>query len=74
MLASAAIKLVAATHLLWAGLAIGVLLEPAQDLFMIVFLGFLISRLVLMALFGADHNATTLGASPNAATISTRRT
>ena len=42
VLSSAAIKLIAATHLLWAGLSIGVLLEPAQYLFMIVFLGFLI--------------------------------
>lgn len=41
VLASAAIKLIAATHLLWAGLAIGVLLEPAQYLFLVVFLGFL---------------------------------
>ena len=41
VLASAAIKLIAATHLLWAGLSIGVLLEPGQYLFLIVFLGFL---------------------------------
>lgn len=42
VLASVAIKLLAASHLLWAGLSIGVLLEPAQYLFLIVFLGFLI--------------------------------
>lgn len=42
VLASAAIKLIAATHFLWAGLAIGVFLEPAQYLFLVVFLGFLI--------------------------------
>jgi hypothetical protein len=42
VLASAAIKLIAATQLLWAGLAIAALLEPAQYLFMVVFLGFLI--------------------------------
>ena len=45
---SIAIKLIAATHLLWAGLAVGVLL-PIQDyFFLLVFLGFLIilSRLV----------------------------
>lgn len=42
VLASAAIKLIAATHFLWAGLAVGVLLEPGQYLFLIVFLGFLI--------------------------------
>lgn len=41
VLASVAIKLLAATHLLWAGLAIGVVLEPAQYLFLVVFLGFL---------------------------------
>jgi len=38
--ASVAIKLLAATHLLWAGLAIGVTLQPAQYLFLLVFLGF----------------------------------
>ena len=42
VLASVAIKLLAATHLFWSGLSIGVLLEPAQYLFMVVFLGFLI--------------------------------
>ena len=40
--ASACIKLIAATHFLWAGLAFGVVLQPAQYLFLIVFLGFLI--------------------------------
>ena len=42
VLASVAIKLLAATHLLWAGQSIGVVLEPAQYLFLVVFLGFLI--------------------------------
>ncbi len=42
LFASVAIKLVAATHLLWAGLSIGVQLAMSQYLFMIVFLGFLI--------------------------------
>ncbi len=42
LLASAAIKLIAATHFLWAGLAFGVVLEPGQYLFLVVFLGFLI--------------------------------
>ena len=41
LVASATIKLLAATNLLWAGLAIDVLLEPAQYLFLVVFLGFL---------------------------------
>ena len=39
--ASVAIKLLAATHMLWAGLSIGIVLEPAQYLFLVVFLGFL---------------------------------
>jgi uncharacterized membrane protein YbhN (UPF0104 family) len=42
VLASLAIKLIAATHFLWAGLAVGVVLEPGQYLFLIVFLGFLV--------------------------------
>lgn len=40
--ASIAIKLIAASHFLWAGLAFGVVLEPAQYLLILVFLGFLI--------------------------------
>lgn len=42
MLASLAIKLLAASHFLWAGLAFGVVLAPAQYVFILVFLGFLI--------------------------------
>jgi uncharacterized membrane protein YbhN (UPF0104 family) len=42
LLASIAIKLLAASHFLWAGLAFGVVLEPAQYVFVLVFLGFLI--------------------------------
>ena len=42
VLASVAIKLIAATQLLWAGVSIGVVLEPGQYLFMVVFLGFLV--------------------------------
>jgi uncharacterized membrane protein YbhN (UPF0104 family) len=42
VLASVAIKLIAATHLLWAGLAMGAELLPAQYLFVMVFLGFLV--------------------------------
>ena len=42
VLASLIIKLIAATHFLWAGLALGVVLDPGQYLFLIVFLGFLI--------------------------------
>lgn len=42
VLASAIIKLFAAMHFLWAGLAIGVALRPEQYLFLLVFLGFLV--------------------------------
>ena len=42
VLASVIVKLLAATTLLWAGWAIGVELAPAQYLFVMVFLGFLI--------------------------------
>ena len=36
------IKLLAATNFFWAGLAVGVALAPAQYLFLLVFLGFLV--------------------------------
>jgi len=42
VLASVLIKLLAATHFLWAGLALGVVLAPGQYLFLMVFLGFLV--------------------------------
>ena len=42
VLASVAIKLIAATHFLWAGLALRVALQPGQYLFLLVFLGFLV--------------------------------
>lgn len=42
VLASLLIKIITATHFLWAGLAFGVVLQPAQYLFLIVFLGFLL--------------------------------
>lgn len=42
VLASILIKLIAATHFLWAGLAFGVLLRPLDYLFLIVFLGFIV--------------------------------
>lgn len=41
VLASIVIKLIAATHFLWAGLAFGVQLQPAEYIFLLVFLGFL---------------------------------
>lgn len=40
--ASLVIKLLAGTNFLWAGLAVGVTLAPAQYLFLLVFLGFLV--------------------------------
>lgn len=42
LLASVLIKLIAATHLLWAALAFGVVLRPTDYLFLIVFLGFIV--------------------------------
>jgi hypothetical protein len=42
VLASVAIKLIAATHFMWAGIAMGAGLLPAQYLFVMVFLGFLV--------------------------------
>jgi glycosyltransferase 2 family protein len=42
ILASITIKLIAATHFLWAGLAFGVVLRPVDYLFLVVFLGFLV--------------------------------
>lgn len=41
VIASVAIKLLAATHFLWAGLALGAALRPADYLFLLVFLGFI---------------------------------
>jgi hypothetical protein len=42
VLASIVIKLIAVTHFLWAGLAFAVVLGPADYVFLVVFLGFLI--------------------------------
>ncbi len=56
--ASVAMKLIAATHLLWAGLALGVLLQPAEYLFLLVFLGFL----VILAHFARIVAGFTIGA------------
>lgn len=39
--AAVVMKLLATTHLVWAGMAFGVVLEPMQYLFLMVFLGFL---------------------------------
>ena len=41
-ISSIVIKLIAATHFLWVGLALGAALQPAQYLFVMVFLGFLV--------------------------------
>ncbi len=40
--AAVLIKLIAASHFLWAGLALGATLQPAQYLFLMVFLGFVV--------------------------------
>jgi len=58
VLASVFIKLIAATHLLWAGLALGVLLRPGDYLFLLVFLGFL----VILAHFARIVAGFTIGA------------
>ena len=42
VMASLVMKLLSATNFVWAGLAVGVVLDPGQYLFLIVFLGFLI--------------------------------
>lgn len=42
ILTSIGIKLIAASHFLWAGLAFGVALQPAQYVFILVFIGFLL--------------------------------
>jgi uncharacterized membrane protein YbhN (UPF0104 family) len=42
VMASVVIKLIAATHFLWAGLALGVTLQPAHYLFLMVCLGFVV--------------------------------
>ncbi len=42
VLASVGIKLIAATHFLWAGLAFGVVLRPTEYVFVLVFLGFIV--------------------------------
>ncbi len=42
VLASIAIKLIAITHFLWAGLAFGIVLRPGDYVFLVVFLDFLI--------------------------------
>ena len=42
VLSSLVVKLIAATHFLWAGLAFGVVLRPPDYLFLVVFLGFVV--------------------------------
>lgn len=69
VLASLLMKLISATHFLWAGLSIGVLLRPVDYLFVIVFLGFiviaahiaripggfLLGAIFVLGLFGVDR-------------------
>ncbi len=66
VLASIVIKVIAITHLLWAGLAFDVILRPADYVFLVVFLGFLIilTRLVRIPggfFFGAIFALDLLG-------------
>ncbi len=66
VLASILIKLIAITHFLWAGLAFGIVLHPADYVFLVVFLGFLIilTRLVQIPggfFFGAIFALDLLG-------------
>ena len=58
VVASVVIKLLAATHFLWAGLAFGATLQPAQYLFLMVCLGFVVilghfARIVATFVIGA---------------------
>jgi len=52
LLVSISIKLVAIMHFIWAGLAFGVLLQPLDYVFLIVFLGFLIILIRLLRIPG----------------------
>ncbi len=67
-LASVLIKLLAATHFLWAGLGLGAELWPAQYLFIMVFLGFLVilghfARIAGSFVIGAVFGLGLLGVS-----------
>lgn len=69
VMASVVIKLIATTNFLWAGLALGTALEPAQYLFLLVCLGFVvilghfariagtfvIGAIFVLGLFGVDE-------------------
>lgn len=72
VLASLVIKLVAATHLAWAGLAFGTVLHPAQYLFLLVFLGFLVilghfARVAGSFIVGGVFSLGLLGVEPERA-------
>lgn len=68
---SFAVKLIAATHFLWAGLTFGVVLRPLDYLFLVVFLGFIVilthfvrlaggfifGAVFALSLFGVDEEA-----------------
>jgi hypothetical protein len=71
--ASVAMKLIAATHFLWSGLAYGVLLGPLDYLFLIAFLGFLVilthfARLAGGFIIGAIFALDLFGVSAEQAT------
>ena len=60
MLASVVIKLIALTHILWAGLAFGVVLRPADYVFLLVFLGFRIILTRFARILGGSDVADVL--------------
>jgi glycosyltransferase 2 family protein len=74
VIASVLIKLLATTNFLWAGLSIGVTLRPAQYLFLIVFLGFLVifghfARVAGGFVIGAVFALGLLGVAPEPALV-----
>jgi glycosyltransferase 2 family protein len=76
ILAAVASKAVAATHFVWAGLAIGVVLAPMDYLFLMVFAGFsmVLSRFVRIPggfVIGAGFALGALGVAPEQALLMT---
>ena len=73
-IAAIAAKLVAATHFVWAGLAVGVVLAPWDYIFLMVFSGFImvLGRFVRIPgsfIFGAGFALQMLGVPPEAALL-----
>ncbi len=76
ILAAVVSKLVAATHFVWAGLAVGVVLSPFDYLFLMVFAGFamVLSRFVRVPggfVIGAGFALQILGVAPENALLMT---